>query len=117
MLPQDNHVAIKADMVKRMNPDASSSSDADTDLTSKSRVLAGPVATRFLAGLGADVLRIDPPDWEEPAVIPEVSLGKRCARLDLRASRPVKPASVNSASDPRLRLPARWRRGGTSAPP
>jgi crotonobetainyl-CoA:carnitine CoA-transferase CaiB-like acyl-CoA transferase len=53
------------------------------DLT---RVLAGPVATRFLAGYGAQVLRIDPPDWDEPAVVPEVSLGKRCARLDLRAA-------------------------------
>lgn len=51
------------------------------DLT---RLLAGPVATRFLAAFGADVLRIDPPDWEEPALIPEVTLGKRCARLDLR---------------------------------
>ena len=51
------------------------------DLT---RVLAGPVATRFLAAFGADVLRIDPPDWEEPVAIPEVALGKRCARLDLR---------------------------------
>lgn len=51
------------------------------DLT---RVLAGPVATRFLAGYGADVLRIDPPDWDEPGVIPEVTLGKRCARLDLK---------------------------------
>jgi crotonobetainyl-CoA:carnitine CoA-transferase CaiB-like acyl-CoA transferase len=51
------------------------------DLT---RVLAGPVATRCLAGLGADVLRIDPPDWDEPSVVPEVTLGKRCARLDLR---------------------------------
>jgi len=51
------------------------------DLT---RVLAGPVATRFLAGYGADVLRVDPPDWNEPGVIPEVTLGKRCARLDLR---------------------------------
>jgi crotonobetainyl-CoA:carnitine CoA-transferase CaiB-like acyl-CoA transferase len=51
------------------------------DLT---RVLAGPVATRFLAGLGADVLRIDPPTWDEPGVVPEVTLGKRCARLDLR---------------------------------
>lgn len=46
------------------------------DLT---RVLAGPVASRFLAGLGADVLRIDPPDWDEPGVAPEVTLGKRCA--------------------------------------
>lgn len=51
------------------------------DLT---RVLAGPVATRFLAGYGADVLRIDPPGWNEPGAIPEVTPGKRCARLDLR---------------------------------
>lgn len=51
------------------------------DLT---RVLAGPVATRFLAGYGATVLRIDPPDWDEPGVVPEVTLGKRCARLNLR---------------------------------
>ncbi len=50
------------------------------DLT---RVLAGPVATRTLAGFGAQVLRIDPPEWEEPNVIPDVTLGKRCARLDL----------------------------------
>ncbi|MFD1713533.1 CoA transferase [Amnibacterium flavum] len=49
------------------------------DLT---RVLAGPVATRFLALLGADVVRIDPPEWNE-GVIPEVMLGKRSARLDL----------------------------------
>lgn len=52
------------------------------DLT---RVLAGPVATRMLAGLGAQVLRIDPLDWDEPAVLPDVTLGKRCARLDLRS--------------------------------
>ena len=50
------------------------------DLT---RVLAGPIASRFLAGLGANVLRIDPPTWNEPGVVPEVTLGKRCARLDL----------------------------------
>jgi len=48
------------------------------------RVLAGPVATRFLAGLGATVLRIDPPDWDEPGAVPDVTLGKRCARLDLK---------------------------------
>jgi crotonobetainyl-CoA:carnitine CoA-transferase CaiB-like acyl-CoA transferase len=51
------------------------------DLT---RILAGPVATRFLAANGADVLRLDPPDWNEPSVAPEVTLGKRCARLDLK---------------------------------
>lgn len=51
------------------------------DLT---RVIAGPVATRFLAGLGADVLRIDPPDWNEPALEPDMTLGKRSARLDLK---------------------------------
>jgi crotonobetainyl-CoA:carnitine CoA-transferase CaiB-like acyl-CoA transferase len=50
------------------------------DLT---RILAGPVATRFLAAYGADILRIDPPDWDEPAVLPEVTIGKRRARLDL----------------------------------
>ncbi|MCY6381743.1 CoA transferase [Hoeflea prorocentri] len=52
------------------------------DLT---RVLAGPVASRFLAAYGADVLRIDPPEWDEPGVVPEVTLGKRCAELDLKS--------------------------------
>ncbi|EID54662.1 CoA transferase [Saccharomonospora xinjiangensis] len=51
------------------------------DLT---RVLAGPVATRTLAGLGATVLRLDPPDWAEPGLVPEVTVGKRCARIDFR---------------------------------
>jgi hypothetical protein len=49
------------------------------DLT---RVLAGPVSTRLLAGLGAQVLRIDPPSWDEPALAPEMTLGKRTSRLD-----------------------------------
>jgi crotonobetainyl-CoA:carnitine CoA-transferase CaiB-like acyl-CoA transferase len=50
------------------------------DLT---RVLAGPIASRFLAGYGAQVLRVDPPTWNEPSIVPEVTLGKRCARMDL----------------------------------
>ena len=51
------------------------------DLT---RVLAGPVCTRFLAAHGAKVLRLDPPSFEEvPAVVPETSAGKRCAFLSL----------------------------------
>lgn len=53
------------------------------DLT---RILAGPVATRFLAGFGADVLRIDPPNWEEDLAQTEVTLGKRCAGLDLNSA-------------------------------
>lgn len=53
------------------------------DLT---RIIAGPVATRFLAGLGAQVLRLDPPGWEEPTLVEEVTLGKKCARLDLRSA-------------------------------
>ncbi|MBO6560770.1 MAG: CoA transferase [Nisaea sp.] len=54
------------------------------DLT---RVLAGPTATRFLAGYGADVLRIDPPSdlWSE-ALEEEMLLGKRSAVLDLRTA-------------------------------
>jgi crotonobetainyl-CoA:carnitine CoA-transferase CaiB-like acyl-CoA transferase len=49
------------------------------DLT---RVLAGPVATRALAALGADVLRVDPPSWDEPALVADMTLGKRTTRID-----------------------------------
>jgi CoA transferase family III len=51
------------------------------DLT---RVIAGPVCTRFLAALGAQVLRLDPPN--HPDMLPGASadslLGKRSAMLD-----------------------------------
>ncbi|MGO4455079.1 CoA transferase [Arthrobacter sp. RAF14] len=51
------------------------------DLT---RVIAGPLATRFLAAHGAEVLRIDPPGFEEiPALLPITTQGKRRAFLDL----------------------------------
>ena len=51
------------------------------DLT---RVIAGPVGTRFLAAYGADVLRIDPPGFAEvPALLPETTAGKQTAALDL----------------------------------
>ncbi|HAT1618754.1 TPA: acyl-CoA transferase [Raoultella planticola] len=53
------------------------------DLT---RIIAGPVATRLLAGLGAQVLRIDPPDWHEPTLEEEITLGKRCARLNIKTA-------------------------------
>ena len=67
--------------VRAVRPDRPLAGLRVLDLT---RVLAGPVATRLLAGWGADVLRIDPPDWDEPNLVPEVTLGKACARLDLR---------------------------------
>jgi len=51
------------------------------DLT---RVIAGPVATRYLAALGADVLRLDPPDRPELAIHRYDGLtGKRSALLDI----------------------------------
>lgn len=53
------------------------------DLT---RVLAGPICTRTLAGFGAEVLRIDPPGWGEALVETEVTPGKRLATLDLKAT-------------------------------
>ncbi|MFC8526226.1 CoA transferase [Nocardia sp. NPDC057227] len=51
------------------------------DLT---RVIAGPVATRALALLGADVLRLDPPKLPEiPLQFADTCQGKRSALLDL----------------------------------
>lgn len=55
------------------------------DLT---RVIAGPVATRTLALLGADVLRIDPPALPEPEWQHlDTGHGKRTALLDARSPR------------------------------
>ncbi|MBO9626103.1 MAG: CoA transferase [Microbacterium sp.] len=55
------------------------------DLT---RVIAGPVCTRTLALLGADVLRIDPPALPEPEWQHlDTGHGKRSALLDARSPR------------------------------
>jgi crotonobetainyl-CoA:carnitine CoA-transferase CaiB-like acyl-CoA transferase len=53
------------------------------DLT---RVIAGPVCSRYLGALGADVLRLDPPHLPdlEPGATADTLLGKRSAFLDLR---------------------------------
>ncbi|MFI1417762.1 CoA transferase [Streptomyces sp. NPDC020731] len=57
------------------------------DLT---RVIAGPVATRTLALLGADVLRVDAPGLPELAdQHADTGFGKRSALLDLPAGRDV----------------------------
>ncbi|WP_175408716.1 CoA transferase [Streptomyces sp. TRM64462] len=54
------------------------------DLT---RVLAGPIATRTLALLGADVLRVDAPQLpESQGAHHDTGLGKRSALLDLGAA-------------------------------
>jgi hypothetical protein len=54
------------------------------DLT---RVIAGPIGTRFLAAYGADVLRVDPPGFEEVgALLADITAGKRRCALDLRAT-------------------------------
>ncbi len=52
------------------------------DLT---RVIAGPVCTRYLGALGADVLRLDPPDRPDgaPGAAADTILGKRSAFLNL----------------------------------
>ena len=52
------------------------------DLT---RVIAGPVCTRFLGALGADVLRLDPPSYPDlqPGMVADSLLGKRSSFLDL----------------------------------
>jgi hypothetical protein len=49
------------------------------------RVIAGPVCARYLGALGADVLRIDPPNLPdlEPGAVADTLLGKRSAFLDL----------------------------------
>lgn len=55
------------------------------DLT---RVLAGPVGTRMLGLLGADVLRVDRPDRPEQDFFVDTGLAKRSALVDLRTYDP-----------------------------
>ncbi|ROP36482.1 CoA transferase [Saccharothrix texasensis] len=68
---------------KRVLPPAARAADGVRvlDLT---RVIAGPVATRTLAFLGADVLRVDPPHLpEDPDIHADTGMGKRSTLLDL----------------------------------
>lgn len=53
------------------------------DLT---RVIAGPTATKHLAAMGADVLRVEAPGFREvPVLAVDGGFGKRSATVDLRA--------------------------------
>jgi hypothetical protein len=50
------------------------------------RVIAGPTCTKFLSAYGAEVLRIDPPNFAEvEALLPETTVGKRRAFLDVKS--------------------------------
>lgn len=75
--------ATRTDTASRTLPPASRPAGGVRvlDLT---RVIAGPVATRTLAFLGADVLRVDPPHLpEDPDIHADTGLGKRSTLLDL----------------------------------
>jgi hypothetical protein len=60
----------------------------DVRVVDLTRVIAGPVCTRMLGALGADVLRIDPPDHldMQPGAPADGLLGKRSTFLDLRST-------------------------------
>ncbi|MFJ6867216.1 CoA transferase [Streptomyces termitum] len=84
--PQGREVAARPLLTRERVDDAPARRRAGgpprvLDLT---RVIAGPVATRTLALLGADVLRIDPPGRPELAdQHADGDVGKRTAALDL----------------------------------
>jgi hypothetical protein len=84
--PQGQAVAaeplISCDMVGNAFPRPAPPRLRVLDLT---RVIAGPVCTRLLAALGADVLRVDPPRWRDmaPGAFADTLLGKRSCAIDL----------------------------------
>ena len=64
------------------------------DLT---RVIAGPVCTRFLGAYGADVMRVDPPGFEEvPALLGDTTGGSAASRSTF-TRRPIAAPSSGSS--------------------
>jgi hypothetical protein len=78
----DSDVAARATSKTNGTPHRPLAGVRVLDLT---KVLAGPVATRALAMLGADVIRVDAADWAEPSVSQDTTIGKRCVHIDGRS--------------------------------
>ena len=106
--PQGRAVAAEPLISHRVIGDAGLRSRPRADLPASdvrvldlTRVIAGPVCTRYLAALGADVLRLDPPGHPDmrPGSVADTLLGKRSAMLDLRtdAGRSSLPALLDGA--------------------
>jgi crotonobetainyl-CoA:carnitine CoA-transferase CaiB-like acyl-CoA transferase len=77
--------SVSAGAVRPSEPPATGRPAQGVRVLDLTRVIAGPVATRFLAALGADVLRLDPPHLPEiEAGILDTCPGKRLAAIDLR---------------------------------
>jgi hypothetical protein len=90
--PQGEAVAAEVLVGHRMTGEAPARTRGAADLPMTgvrvldlTRVIAGPVCTRFLGALGAEVLRLDPPDHADmrAGVVADTLLGKRSALLDL----------------------------------
>lgn len=114
--PQGRAVAAEPLLARRVDdaphwrPAASSLPLGGVRVLDLTRVIAGPVCTGFLAGWGADVLRIDPPGFAEvPALLPITTAGKRRAFLDLR--RPAGRAALERLLDGADVLVAGYRGG------
>ncbi|HUD15631.1 MAG TPA: CoA transferase, partial [Acidimicrobiales bacterium] len=92
--PQGRALAAEALIGQRMTGDGAPRRRGPSDLPMTgvrvldlTRVIAGPVCTRFLAALGAEVLRLDPPGHPDmrSGAVADTLLGKRSAFLDLRS--------------------------------
>jgi CoA-transferase family III len=92
--PQGQAVAAEPLIGHRMLGDSAPRPRVPTDLPMTgvrvldfTRVIAGPVCTRFLGALGADVLRLDPPGHPDmpTGAAADTLLGKRSAFLDWNA--------------------------------
>jgi hypothetical protein len=80
------HTSVRSAGVGADPPGPAAQPYAGVRVLDLTRVIAGPVATRLLAAYGADVLRVDPRGFEEvPAIVPDVTIGKRCTALDFTA--------------------------------